>query len=262
MITIYGDQESERQSHSQLHPHTQLVNKEPDRQAQRPWFKRPSITWILCMKTLSSLSSSIASGPRVEVLTEIICQGHYHDSNSFGTCAGDPQVQAEVARFNAIFSIIAGLLSFCTTGWWGGFTDRYGRTRVLGMVVLGPLVGDFLLMLGFFFPNKFPGGYWFLILTPFVEGILGVPSSNGAAETTYMRDVSEPHTLSRNFAFLVGILHTGGTIGPIIGGFLNERTGSPITALYATAILHLAYAFIAWFVVARVRQQSFDDSCA
>lgn len=54
--------------------------------------------------------------------------------------------------------------------------DRYGRTRVIGMVVFAPLLGDFLTMLVFFFPNKFPGGYWILIITPIVEGMLGSKS--------------------------------------------------------------------------------------
>lgn len=56
------------------------------------------------------------------------------------------------------------------------FTDRYGRTRVLGVVVFAPLISDFLTTLVFFFPDKFPGGYWFLVIAPIVEGILGCKS--------------------------------------------------------------------------------------
>ena len=54
---------------------------------------------------------------------------------------------------------------------------------------------------------------------------------------------------SRNFALLVGIFYTGGTIGPIISGFLSEQTGNVITVLYATTILHVIYASIAWFAL-------------
>jgi len=127
--------------------------------------------------------------------------------------------------------------------------DRYGRTRIMGVVIFSSLLNDFLTLLVFFYPNKIPGGYWILIITPFVEGFLGTPSTPAAAETTYMRDVSEPHDLSRNFALLVGVFHTGGTIGPVISGFLSERTGTVITVLYATTILHIIYASIAWFAL-------------
>jgi MFS family permease len=158
-------------------------------------------------------------------------------------------VQAQVAKVTAIFAVIGGVLGFFTAGWWGGFMDRYGRTRIMGVVIFSSLLNDFLTLLVFFYPNKIPGGYWILIITPFVEGFLGTPSTPAAAETTYMRDVSEPHDLSRNFALLVGVFHTGGTIGPVISGFLSERTGTVITVLYATTILHIIYASIAWFAL-------------
>ena len=58
------------------------------------------------MKTLSSLSLGIAAGPRVEIFTEIICREYYHHSQRVGMCTGDPQVQAEVARFNASTSFV------------------------------------------------------------------------------------------------------------------------------------------------------------
>ena len=63
-------------------------------------------------------------------------------------------------------------------------------------------------------------------------------------------DAQSYHSASaRNFSFLVGIFHAGGTIGPIFGGLLNEQTGNVITALYATTILNLAYVSIAWFAL-------------
>ena len=88
-----------------------------------------------------------------------------------------------------------------------------------------------------------------------------------AAETSYMSDVSEPHNLyvdifggmlgrniypvssARNFSLLVGIFYTGNTIGPILGGFLNQQTNSVMGASYAATFMHFAYAAIAWFAM-------------
>lgn len=53
------------------------------------------------------------------------------------------------------------------------FSDRHGRTRVLGISVIGLLSAD----VNFIFVNTFwrrlPGGYWFLVVGPFIEGLLG-----------------------------------------------------------------------------------------
>lgn len=81
------------------------------------------------------------------------------------------------------------------------------------VIVLGSLVNDFLTMVVFRFSDILPGKHWFLVITPVLEGIMGgksafyhivphnetlvhsVPSSTMAAETSYMRDVSEPQYL-------------------------------------------------------------------
>ncbi|KAF8548137.1 MFS general substrate transporter [Imleria badia] len=148
-----------------------------------------------------------------------------------------------------VFTIIGGILTFFTVGWWGGYMDRYGRTRILVLNIFTVILNDLLTILVFFYPNKVPGGYWILVITPIVQGILGTPPTLGAAETAYMRDVSEPHELSRNFSFLVSIFPIGGVIGPTIGSFLTERTGTLITVLYTTTAMHFVYASITWFLM-------------
>ena len=92
------------------------------------------------------------------------------------------------------------------------------------------------------------------------------PPTLGAAETAYMRDVSEPHELyvvlcngvttnihhlasSRNFSFLVSIFPIGGIVGPVTGSFIAQRTGTVISVLYATTIMHLIYASIVLFLM-------------
>ena len=52
-------------------------------------------------------------------------------------CLSDPVVQASAARLSAIMTITMGGLSALTTGWWGKFGERHGRTRVLATATLG-----------------------------------------------------------------------------------------------------------------------------
>jgi hypothetical protein len=52
-------------------------------------------------------------------------------------CVGDPAVQAGAARLQTIMTTIMGFLSAITTGWWGRFSERHGRTRVLAICTFG-----------------------------------------------------------------------------------------------------------------------------
>jgi hypothetical protein len=52
-------------------------------------------------------------------------------------CMSDPEVQASAARLQTIMTTTMGLLSTLTTGWWGHFSERHGRTKVLALSSLG-----------------------------------------------------------------------------------------------------------------------------
>ncbi|KAJ3891213.1 hypothetical protein GG344DRAFT_47848, partial [Lentinula edodes] len=52
-------------------------------------------------------------------------------------CIRDRQVQKEAARLQTILITTMGLLSVFSTGWWGHFSERHGRTTVLAMAILG-----------------------------------------------------------------------------------------------------------------------------
>ncbi|KAG1822038.1 uncharacterized protein BJ212DRAFT_1335414 [Suillus subaureus] len=48
-------------------------------------------------------------------------------------CVSDPAVQAGAARLQTIMTTTMGALSALTTGWWGQFGERHGRTRILAI---------------------------------------------------------------------------------------------------------------------------------
>ena len=52
-------------------------------------------------------------------------------------CLGNPAVQAGAARLQTMMTTTMGFLSALTTGWWGHFGERHGRTRVLASVTFG-----------------------------------------------------------------------------------------------------------------------------
>ena len=52
-------------------------------------------------------------------------------------CLGNPAVQAGAARLQAMMTVTMGFLSALTTGWWGHFGERHGRTKVLAGATFG-----------------------------------------------------------------------------------------------------------------------------
>lgn len=52
-------------------------------------------------------------------------------------CLSNPAVQAGTARLQTIMTATMGLLSALTTGWWGKFSERHGRTTVLAISTFG-----------------------------------------------------------------------------------------------------------------------------
>ena len=52
-------------------------------------------------------------------------------------CVENPAVQAGAVRLQMIMTTTMGLLTALTTGWWGQFGERHGRTTVLAIATFG-----------------------------------------------------------------------------------------------------------------------------
>lgn len=147
----------------------------------------------------------------------------------------------------------SGVLACVTTGWWGAFSDRYGRTRVMGISILGLLLTDF----NFIFTTRFwphlPGGYWFLVVGPLVEGTLGGFVGAIAAMHAYLADTTTPTTRSRVFSLSLGLVFTGMALGPTLGSLLIRATGQTLSVFYAAASSHSIYALCIWLIVPESR---------
>ncbi|KAJ6597071.1 major facilitator superfamily domain-containing protein [Mycena vulgaris] len=164
-------------------------------------------------------------------------------------CASDPVVQAAVAKLTTAITASMGVLGCLTTGWWGSFSDRHGRTRILGLTIFGLLITDF----NFIFVTKnfdrIPGGYWFLIVGPIIEGCLGGFTSASAASHAYMADTTSPSERSRIFSVFLGLVFSGLGAGPTIGGLLVRFSHSLLSVFYLAGAVHASYAILAWFLL-------------
>ncbi|KAF5370171.1 hypothetical protein D9757_010618 [Collybiopsis confluens] len=164
-------------------------------------------------------------------------------------CISDPAAQKDAARIQTTLTTTMGILSALSTGWWGHFSERHGRTRVLAISTLGllltyasdstqlPIFGVDDPPLPFLSDSAFilaatPGspfvmhGRLLLVVGPFVEGLLGGWPTLQAATTAYVSDCTSPGSRAKIFSRFIGIFFLGTSVGPMIGGWII-RNGFP-----------------------------------
>ncbi|KAG6836783.1 hypothetical protein H0H93_003204 [Arthromyces matolae] len=203
-----------------------------------PWYKTPSPFCVL-KPDIFHRSNPITFPALPPTISNIILAS----STNFvegATCASDPSVQAAVAKLAAVYTTSLGILSCITGGWWGSYSDRHGRTRLLALSVIGLLYADFNFIFIARNFQRLPGGYWLLIIGPIVEGV----TATTAAMTAYAADTTTESARSRTLSLALGLLFTGMAVGPSLGALCIHITGTPITVFYASFGIHLVYAFI------------------
>lgn len=151
-------------------------------------------------------------------------------------CFSDPAVQAGAARLQTIMATTMGLLSVCTTAWWGHYGQKHGRTKVLAASTLGslftyapPFLHRFQVLTSFHSDLAFAlvsrpsspfSGHKFLLIAPAIEGILGGQATFHAAVSAYISDCTSDGSRAHIFSRFAGVSYIGYALGPTIGAFL------------------------------------------
>ncbi|KAG5641236.1 hypothetical protein DXG03_005680 [Asterophora parasitica] len=136
-------------------------------------------------------------------------------------CIGDPAVQAGAARLQTMMTTTMGLLSALTTGWWGHFGERHGRTKVLAIVTLGLFITDLTFILVSNPASPFSQyGHALLVLAPIIEGVLGGWSTLQSATSAYLSDCTSSGSRAYIFSRFAGVFYIGLSAGPSLGGYL------------------------------------------
>ncbi|KAK7033161.1 major facilitator superfamily-domain-containing protein [Favolaschia claudopus] len=139
-------------------------------------------------------------------------------------CMSDAAVQAGAARIQTMFTTTMGLLSALTTGWWGRFGERHGRTKVLSFSVLGLLLTDLTFILASTPSSPLSAhGHKLLLLAPIVEGALGGWSTLQSATFAYISDCTSSGSRASMFSRFSGVSYLGFGIGPILGAYLIQH---------------------------------------
>ncbi|KAJ7707843.1 major facilitator superfamily domain-containing protein [Mycena metata] len=248
-----------------------------------PFWKRPAAWWLMAFAPLSATLLTLAVAAQIELYTQLVCRVHRPEfqlaSNANFTtpnqiplalpsfnmmksglvtlitggglppCSEDPDIQSAVARFTTATTLIAGVLGFLTVGWWGSFSDRHGRTRILGIVAIGQLMCSLNVILVANYVQVLPGNYWFLVVDSIILGAVGGTASETAAMMAYLSDIVPPEQRSRIFGVVLGFFLAGIGIGPMLGSFVIRITQNVLSVFFLTAILRVLQACLALFVL-------------
>ncbi|GAA6041794.1 hypothetical protein JCM8097_007164 [Rhodosporidiobolus ruineniae] len=168
-------------------------------------------------------------------------------------CSHSKAVQKEVANLNLILTLMMGILSSLTTGWWGSFSDRKGRKPVLVIALCGSVLMDLIFVMTVNYHHILD--YRFLLLGPLFDGLLGGYTTAQAAATAYLSDCTPSGSRARIFSLLSGLMMAGIAGGPLLSAILVPY-GGPLAPFYAALGLHAAYLV----AVAAVLPESVDKS--
>ncbi|KIY64181.1 hypothetical protein CYLTODRAFT_358854 [Cylindrobasidium torrendii FP15055 ss-10] len=224
-------------------------------------FYRARPLWIVPFAITAALVRGMTAAPRIEVFTQLACaQIHPHpynhtvsatsaDSLSFHgapsapnlpplwisleegeedprhlpsrQCMNDPAVQGYAARLQTTMITTMGLLSVLSTGWWGHFGERFGRTKVLAIATLGLFLTDMTFIL-----VSTPGsplashGHKLLLISPIIEGSLGGWSTLQSVTNAYISDCTSSGSRASVFSRFAGVFFFGFSMGPALAGWL------------------------------------------
>ncbi|CAE6432154.1 unnamed protein product [Rhizoctonia solani] len=164
-------------------------------------------------------------------------------------CSNDDAVQKEVAKLNTAISFTSGILSVFTTGWWTQLSDRVGRIRILTIGAFSGLMVDAIFVGVVLNSDKFPGGYWLLVVSNMVDGVFGGFSTAVATSNAYISDCVPSTERSRWFSLWTGIIFAGMALGPGFGSLLIKFTGNAMLIFYIATVSDLVYALYVAFIL-------------
>ena len=222
--------------------------------SQLPWYKRPSIFWVLGPFFLMACAFGGVITPKINLILELVCQQYMSErvitDPSFTMIPVDfnggdndqcriPEVQSRVSEFMLWASLIAGLLSAITSPKLGALSDRYGRKKILICTSIGTICGEIITICAASYPETFPVNL--LLVGYAVDGLTGSFIVAMAISNAYATDCTPPALRNVAFGYFHGCLFTGIAIGPIVAGYIVKVTGKIVIVFYILTAVHIFF---------------------
>ncbi|KAF9300874.1 hypothetical protein BGZ74_007412 [Mortierella antarctica] len=244
-----------------------------------PWYKRPSVLWLIPMYGVSAISTGMLTSSLGLFQAAMLCREYMNRHSSNTTLAGvtylaeqvsstsvatsglasmmvvmvpddmckTPEVLAFVAKTMALIEVIGGIASMFAIGYYASLSDKHGRLKImiLGFVATLTLLLSIIAM-GIWW-DEF--GLPLMILSSLVVGLMGGIGTGSTMCLAYAADCTDPAKRSLVYSYLHAGLYLGLGIGPILGGYLTDKTGTILTIVYIDIVTSILSILLAIFVV-------------
>lgn len=236
---------------------TRLLDRDPeqDKSESSRWsaFRKASIWWLCPTSFVLATVMTAIRPATVAVVKELICRqdilertGEWLDSPSADDCSSG-RLQSRVSKFFLVYQLLLAVFSTISVGFWGGFSDAYGRKSVLFVTLFGTYLAVINLTIVGTHPEMFD--YRFLLFGVLIEGLAGGVIAMNSTFHAYIADVTDSTKRSLAFGFLHFAAFGGMTFGPTLGGLVIKATGNLFSVFYINiACLTLMLTYIVFIL--------------
>ncbi|KAJ7707844.1 major facilitator superfamily domain-containing protein [Mycena metata] len=237
----------------------------PEHEAEPTW-KGPAPWWLMALTSFNRIIWGLTFMARLRLYSQLLqvhgTGGVIQNTRPFFEpylaeknahlihSSRDNPVQAfMVIDLLTISFLVTEILTLLTLAWWGSFSDRHGRKRMLGIASLAQLLSCLMVLIIANYIQVLPGAYWFLIFDIIILGALGGTESEFVTVLAYLSDVSMAEKRSRLFTVVLGMVWAGSSIGVKLGDFVLRKTSSLLWVFYTAAALRIIHACLVWFIL-------------
>ncbi|KAK3294847.1 major facilitator superfamily domain-containing protein [Chaetomium fimeti] len=226
-----------------------------------PWWKTPSVGFLLAPYAIFTLAFGGSVVPRLNLIIDLVCKHYFADRSATDPDftftpvipGGNnrqcfiPEVQKAVAIFTLVLNVGIGMLSSLSAPKLGSLSDRYGRKRMLIICSMGGIMSEIITIIAAKYPETVP--YQWLLLGGFFDGLTGSFTAGSVLSHAYTSDCTPPSKRGVAIGYLHSCLFTGLAIGPLIAGYLVEWTGSLLSIFYILLACHIFFVLFMAFIL-------------
>ncbi|KAJ8111227.1 hypothetical protein OPT61_g6132 [Boeremia exigua] len=196
-----------------------------------PWWKRPSIYWLLPPFLLFTIAFGGVVVPKINLITDLVCEEYYSSLEGSGDPISGPMdpgtdrcqkdaVSSRSSLFLLYGSLCSGILAAVTSPKLGALSDRFGRKTFMLVNTSGALFGEILTILAAKFPETVHVNW--LLVGYALEGLSGSFIVGMALAHSYASDCVAPQERNVAFAYFHAALFSGIAVGPVVAGYIIE----------------------------------------
>jgi MFS family permease len=225
-----------------------------------PWWKRPSIYWLLPPFLLFTTAFGGIIVPKINLIMDLVCEDYYAalqaDPISSPMDPGQDRCQNDaISSRSSLFllyaSLCSGILSAIVSPKIGALSDRYGRKKFMIFNTCGTLFGEVITILAAKFPETVHVNW--ILVGYCLEGISGSFIVSMACAHSYASDVVSPQKRNIAFSYFHACLFGGIAIGPALAGYIIDareklvgKTEAVLLIFYIALGVH--FFFIAFLI--------------